>query len=192
MKNIIVISIFIGLSVCSCHVAAPADISGAVSEAFEKAGLPLLNKKQTPADFNLDILNVNAESTQFDETVQLSNLKGNIVFLNFWATWCPPCRAEMPSMQALYERFGDKGLQFAAVDIMEKEDDIIKFLDSYKLSFPILLDTYGNAANKYGINAIPATFIIGRDGNIIARVAGARKWDTPEMIKAFEALLAAN
>jgi thiol-disulfide isomerase/thioredoxin len=190
MKNIIVISIFIGLCAGSCTLAAPADIPAAVSSAFEKAELPILNKKQTPPDFNLDILN--AENAELDNTVQLSNLKGNIVFLNFWATWCPPCRAEMPSMQALYERFGDKGLEFIAVDIMEKETDILEFLDSYKLSFPILLDSYGNVANKYGISAIPATFIIGRDGNIIAKVAGARKWDTPEMINAFEALLAAN
>jgi thiol-disulfide isomerase/thioredoxin len=160
-----------------------------VSEAFEKAELPLLSKKQLPPDFNLSILNAGSAEAG---TVQLSNLQGNVVFLNFWATWCPPCRAEMPSMQVLYERFRDKGLEFAAVDIMEKESDILKFLGSNKLSFPVLLDANGSVANKYGISAIPATFIIDKDGKIIAKVAGARKWDTPEMIKAFETLLAVN
>ncbi|MDR3342002.1 MAG: TlpA family protein disulfide reductase [Treponema sp.] len=183
MKKIVVLAgLFMGI--CFVASAAPPDIPSTVSSAFERAGFPLLKQRQAPVDFTLRVLN--------GGTVQLSRLKGTVVFLNFWATWCPPCRSEMPSMQVLYDRFRDRGLQFAAVDIMEEGSDIAEFLGYFRLTFPVLLDTDGTVSDNYGINAIPTTFIIDRDGSIIAQAVGSRKWDTPDMMKAFEALLTAN
>jgi peroxiredoxin len=183
MKKIVVlVGLFMGI--CFVASAAPPDIPRAVSNAFEQAGFPLINQKQTPVDFTLRSLT--------GETVQLSRLKGSVVFLNFWATWCPPCRSEMPSMQVLYDRFRGRGLQFAAVDIMEEGADISEFLEYFDLNFPVLLDTNGSVSENYEVEAIPTTYIIDRDGSIIAQAVGSRKWDTPEMIRAFEALLAAN
>jgi thiol-disulfide isomerase/thioredoxin len=119
----------------------------------------------------------------------LSDLKGSVVFLNFWATWCPPCREEMPSMETLYRRLGKAGLEFLAVDIGEPQKAVETFVTERGLTFPVALDGSGRVSETYGIRSIPATFIIDRDGSIIAAVVGGRKWDDPKVIAAFEALL---
>lgn len=161
--------------------AAPPGFPPEVNSAFEKAGLRLLNAKQPTLDFNLRLVG--------GGYVRLSDLKGKVVFLNFWATWCPPCRSEMPSMEVLYQRFKAQGLEFVAVDIGEEHDDVKKFMSQFNLSFPAALDESGDVSDNYGIGSIPATYIVGRDGNIIISTIGSRKWDTPEMIAAFDALL---
>jgi thiol-disulfide isomerase/thioredoxin len=123
------------------------------------------------------------------KNVTLGALKGKVVFLNFWATWCPPCREEMPSMETLYQHFKDRGLEFLAVDIQESGDDVGAFMEKYGLNFPAALDSSGNISNRYGIRSIPTTFIIDREGLILASTVGGRNWDTPEIFAAFETLL---
>ena len=122
-------------------------------------------------------------------TLSLADLKGKVVFLNFWATWCPPCRAEMPSMEALHKRFADEGLEMIACDIMENQSDVKKFISDNKLSFTTLLDSEGKTGNLYGVQGIPATFIIDREGYIILSAVGGRNWNTAAVHEAFEALL---
>ncbi|MDR2842094.1 MAG: TlpA family protein disulfide reductase [Spirochaetaceae bacterium] len=153
----------------------------AVKDAFEKAGLPVLKEKMQPKDFTLKLVD--------GKTVTLSALKGKIVFLNFWATWCPPCRAEMPSMEILYQHFKDKGLEFVVVDLRESKEEVEKYFTENKLTFPSALDSTGSVSNDYNVRAIPTTYIIDRDGQIVVSSVGARNWNTPAMIKAFEALL---
>jgi thiol-disulfide isomerase/thioredoxin len=161
--------------------ADPMDLGESVVKAFSKAGLPLAREKRPVIDFSLKLVD--------GRTLALSSLKGKVVFLNFWATWCPPCRAEMPSMEVLYRRFHDQGLEFLAVDIMENSKDVSAFLSEYKLSFSAALDSSGSISNSYGIQAIPATFIVDRDGKIILSTVGGRNWNTPAIIAAFDELL---
>jgi peroxiredoxin len=157
------------------------DLPAEVKDAFEKAGSPLLREKQEARDFTL--------KTVDGGEVTLSGLRGQVVFLNFWATWCPPCRAEMPSMEALYQRFKDQGLAFAAIDLMENAAAVEGFVRENGFTFPVLLDAGGMAGGQYGVQAVPTTFILDRDGGIIAYAAGARDWATPKMFDAFEKLL---
>jgi thiol-disulfide isomerase/thioredoxin len=156
-------------------------IPDAVRKAFSRARIPLLKSRVPAENFSLPLLD--------GKTLSLGELKGKVVFLNFWATWCPPCREEMPSMESLYQRLGGKGLEFLAVDMREKQKPVEAFIKERDLSFPVVLDESGRTSGIYGIRSIPSTFIIDRDGSIIAVTVGSRKWDGPEVVAAFEALL---
>jgi peroxiredoxin len=134
-----------------------------------------------PVDFNL--LDINGNK------IVLSGLKGKIVFLNFWATWCSPCREEMPSMQKLYARFKDKDFAMVAVSLNEPASAVKKFFKDYNLTFTALLDSDGELMSPYGIRGIPNTFIIDRDGTIIGKAFGPRKWDDQKAIALFEHLI---
>ena len=134
-----------------------------------------------PVDFNLLDLT--------GKRVILSGLKGKIVFLNFWATWCSPCREEMPSMQKLYARFKDKDFAMVAVSLNEPASAVKKFFKDYNLTFTALLDSDGELMSPYGIRGIPNTFIIDRDGTIIGKAFGPRKWDDQKAIALFEHLI---
>jgi peroxiredoxin len=122
-----------------------------------------------PPDFTLPSLN--------GKSITLSELKGKVVLINFWATWCPPCKLEMPSMERVYRKFKHNGFTILAVDIMEKPETVKKFAREYKLSFPILLDATGEVSAKYMANAIPTSYIVDKKGNAVGRVLGPREWD---------------
>ena len=129
-----------------------------------------------PPDFTLNSLD--------GKSITLSALKGKVVLLNFWATWCPPCRAEMPSMERLYRELKNRAFTILAVDILENPETVKNFAPKYDLSFPILLDTTGDVSAKYVANMIPTTYIIDKDGKAAGVVIGPRKWDG-EHAKAF-------
>ena len=116
---------------------------------------------------------------------KLSDYRGKIVFLNFWATWCPPCRAEMPSMQKMYSAWDKDKYVMLAVDVRERKSSVLAFSRKYKYTFPILLDLDGSIAKKYFVRGIPTTYIIDEKGNIVAHHVGSREW----MLSDFEALL---
>ena len=167
---------------CSCTARAQNSPSAeTLSKAFTEAGLSLLRERAAARDFSL--------STPEGVSLSLSALKGKVVFLNFWATWCGPCRAEMPSMEALYGRYRDKGLEILAVNCGEGRAEVLSFMNGNKLSFPAVLDTNGWVNMSYGIQAIPTSFLIDRDGMIVARVVGSIDWDTPKIHTALETLL---
>ena len=105
--------------------------------------------------------------------ISLSDLKGKPVLLNFWATWCPPCRAEMPYLQQIYEEWSGKGLVVLAINIGDSHSEAKRFLQTNSLSLPVLLDTKKNVARKYNITAIPTTFFIDSDGIIRQKIIGA-------------------
>jgi thiol-disulfide isomerase/thioredoxin len=178
IKKILVLTAFV-VSVPFC---AQADIPADVKNAFQKAGLPLLKEARPVFDWTLGTLD--------GKNIRLSQLKGKIVFLNFWATWCPPCRAEMPSIEALYQRFKDTDIEFFAIDIAENAKTVKKFVEDNKLHFPILLDSSESVSGNYNIQSIPVTVIVGRDGKMILLSVGARSWNSPAIISAFEALAA--
>ncbi|MDD4875718.1 MAG: redoxin domain-containing protein [Dehalococcoidales bacterium] len=107
------------------------------------------------------------------QTISLSNLRGNPILINFWATWCPPCRSEMPHIQDIYEEWSDTELVLLVINIGENSSKVEDFMQSNDLSFPILLDTRQNVAQSYNITGIPTTFFIDKDGIIQDKVIGA-------------------
>ncbi len=109
-------------------------------------------------DFQLQNLNGNS--------VSLSDFRGKPVLLNFWASWCPPCRDEMPYLQQVYDEWSAKGLVLLAINIGESSSTVEEFMQSHNLSFPVLLDTKQDVDQKYNIYGIPTTFLIDKDGII--------------------------
>ncbi len=154
------------------------------AEEFKALGLAALKEGTRSIDFTLSDLS--------GKKVSLSSFRGKLVFLNFWATWCPPCKAEMPSMQRLYQKLKDKGLVILAVDLQEDVKTVQKFVDEHQLGFPVVLDSDGRVGATYGARSIPTTYIIGRDGAVLGGTIGGHEWDSPEMIAFFTRLLEAK
>jgi len=119
----------------------------------------------------------------------LSSYAGKLVFLNFWATWCGPCRAEIPSMEELYLELRNEGLVIVAVNSQEAREQVAGFVENIGMSFPVLLDTDGRVGTAYSIRAIPTTYIIDPQGYILGRMVGTRDWHTPEIISLARDLL---
>jgi len=165
----------------SCHAKAQSPVLSGTAKAFDEAGLRLLNKKVSPRDFSLSLLE--------GETRSLSSFKGKVIFLNFWATWCGPCRVEMPSMESLYKKFNDKGLEILAVNCAEDKAAVSSFMKNEGFTFPVLLDLDGRVSINYGIQSIPTTFLIDRGGMIILRLVGSIDWNNPKIHAAIESLL---
>ena len=107
------------------------------------------------------------------QPVALSDLRGKPVLLNFWATGCPPCRSEMPYIQETYDEWSNKGLVVLAINIGESSSAVKEFVQSYGLSFLVLLDTKQDVAQQYNIRGIPTTFFIDKDGIIQVKIIGA-------------------
>ena len=107
------------------------------------------------------------------QAVSLSDFRGKPVLVNFWASWCPPCRSEMPYIQEIYEEWSDKGLLVLAINIGESSSKAEEFMQSYNLSFTVLLDTKQDVAQRYNITGIPTTFFIDKDGIIQEKVSSA-------------------
>ncbi|MFQ5904340.1 MAG: TlpA disulfide reductase family protein [Candidatus Binatia bacterium] len=118
----------------------------------------------------------------------LVDFKGRLVLLNFWATWCPPCRLEMPSMEKLYREFKGQGLEIVAMNFMEKPEPINQFLKENGITFTILLDRTGDISQRYKVHALPVTFLIGREGDLLAKSLGYKDWHTKE-VRQFVSLL---
>ena len=110
------------------------------------------------------------------QTVTLSALRGRVVFLNFWATWCPSCREEMPSIERLYRALGDQGLVVLAVDVEESPERVVKFVKDFRLGFPVLLDAGSHVFSSYGAPGLPTTILIDRKGRVIGGALGPREW----------------
>ncbi len=124
--------------------------------------------------------------------VQLADHKGKVVILNLWATWCGPCRVEMPGMEKLYRRYRSEGLEILAVSLDKGSPDKVQtFADEYQLSFPILLDLDGQVESRYTSFTIPTTYVIDKKGMVVAEVDGAKNWESEETFEALEYLLKA-
>lgn len=120
----------------------------------------------------------------------LSQYRGQVVLLNFWATWCAPCRVEMPSFETLYRRYRSQGLTVLAISLDKTDSSAVQdFIDQRQLSFPVLLDREGEAERLYPSVSIPFTYVIDQEGRVVARVDGAKNWESEETFKAIEYLL---
>jgi len=139
--------------------------------------------KTIPApDFTLKSLN--------GEEVSLNQHRGKYVLVNFWATWCGPCKMEMASLETLYQRFKSRKFSLLAISNDMFGAKIVEpFVKAHRLSFPILLDQQLQASNKFGVVGLPTTFMIGPEGNIIGERRGAEDWASPDNLLYFENLL---
>ena len=115
------------------------------------------------------------------ELVSLSDYEGKVVLVNVWATWCGPCRVEMPSIQASYDRFKDQGFVVLAVSIdtgPNYREKVLAFVEEHELSFPVLLDPESRIMRTLRTVGVPETFVLDREGRIVKRLIGATNWDS--------------
>lgn len=123
-------------------------------------------------------------------SLSLKALRGQLVFLNFWATWCPPCKDEMPSMERLYQHYKGRGFTIVAISIDSgAPDGVARFVKKLGLTFPIGLDPKVEVANRYTVRALPSSFLIDRNGNTIAVALGPRDWNGKAAHAVVEGLL---
>jgi peroxiredoxin len=123
------------------------------------------------------------------EPHSLSKLKGKVVLVNFWATWCKPCEEEMPAMERLYRKLHPAGLEMVAISVGEEAELVRTCRDRLRLTFPILLDPDKSAAIEWQTFAFPETLLVDRDGTILERYVGPRDWDAPAYVARLGQLL---
>jgi peroxiredoxin len=168
-------ALFIGLL-----LILSAGFSGNAFAQDDQAPIQVLEPRKNVQEFSLPDLN--------GKMVNLKDFRGKVVFVNFWATWCPPCRDEMPSMEQIYREYRDKGLVMLGINFMEPPSTIKPFIETHKLTFPILLDS-GTVMVLYGVLGLPATYLIDRQGKAAARALGARDWTHKESVQIIRKLL---
>jgi len=118
----------------------------------------------------------------------LSEHRGRLVMVNFWATWCPPCLEEMPALERLYRQHRESGFVLVAVSVDTDPSKVGHFVTAHRLTFPVGLDPKTRVAELYGVRALPSTFLIDREGNLTALALGPRAWDGDASHSLVEAL----
>ena len=148
------------------------------------------SKKSVVATENSPAPDVSVVSLVNGSTLKLSDFKGKVVLLNFWATWCPPCREEIPSMMKLNRFMTGKPFQMVAVSIDEGGKPAIEsFFKETGFSLPTYLDESGASAKSYGITGVPESFIIDKQGVLVKKIIGGFAWDSPEAVSFLEGLM---
>ncbi|MCR9097815.1 MAG: TlpA family protein disulfide reductase [bacterium] len=145
------------------------------------AGAPPLARGSSAPAFELRVLG-SAEGTA-ESRLALSDLRGRVVLVNFWATWCEPCESEMPAMERLYGLLPRDEFEMVAVAIDDDESLVQGFQDEYALSFPIVLDLDQAVYQSYQTMGVPESLLIDRQGRVVERYVGPREWDAPEHVQ---------
>ncbi len=127
----------------------------------------------------------NLEGGQAD----LASLRGKVVLINFWATWCKPCEDEMPAMERLYQKLHPEGFELLAVSVDDGVEEVRAFRDRLGFNFPVLLDPTKDTARQYQSFRYPESYLVDRDGTLIERYIGPREWDAPAYVERIERLL---
>ncbi len=123
------------------------------------------------------------------EQFRLSGLRGKVVLVNFWATWCLPCVKEMPSMQRLKRKLGEGELLILAVNMGDDDRSVRDFLTRVPVSFPILMDREGKASRAWKVYALPASFVLDTNGDVAYFLIGSLEWDSAEVVAILSSLL---
>jgi peroxiredoxin len=147
------------------------------------SGQPTVVSVDRPApDFSLPLLD--------GRKTRLSDYTGQVVLLNIWATWCPPCLSEMPSMEKLYQKFKDEDFQILAVSIDTMGADVVApFIKNHNLSFPVLIDSKGTITRLYRTTGVPESFIINKNGVVVQKIVGPIDWTEPSVLEYFQGLI---
>ncbi|PIE33741.1 thiol-disulfide oxidoreductase [candidate division KSB3 bacterium] len=150
-------------------LACAEENDAAVREAFEKFQIRYLDEPVDVPDFSLPLVGGGEAA--------LSDYKGKIVFLNFWATWCPHCREEREDLQTTYDKYKDKAFVVLSISVDRAGIDTVEqFINEQGLTFPNMHDRASKVALEYGVRGIPVTYVVGADGKIIGGVIGPREW----------------
>lgn len=148
---------------------------------LKKLNIEKLDSRVSAPDFTLKDLHGNL--------VSLKDLRGKVVFLNFWATWCPPCRLEMPTMEKLHKELGGRGLVILTINFQEGPEEIKEFFREHGLTFTTLLDRKSKVFGLYQAWSLPTTYLINKRGEIVGRVIGYRDWHSEQARSLFHQLL---
>jgi thiol-disulfide isomerase/thioredoxin len=126
-----------------------------------------------------------------EESYDFADYRGRVVMLNFWATWCPPCRREMPSMERLHQMLGSDKFNVIAINQMETPDHVFAYTGQLAVdpTFPILFDSDSSIANAYSVKGLPTTYLIDKQGNVRYRAIGGREFDHPDVVKVIKQLI---
>ena len=117
--------------------------------------------------------NADFQVTTLDgESLKLSDLRGSIVMIDFWSSWCPPCRSEAPILAEAYERWSELGVEFVGIAIWDNEDDVADFLTRHGINYPNAIDDDGSIAVEFGVRGIPEKFFVNPDGDIVRKING--------------------
>ncbi|TFG76593.1 MAG: TlpA family protein disulfide reductase [Thermodesulfobacteriales bacterium] len=127
------------------------------------------------------------ESLGGNEEIGLENFKGKPIVINFWATWCGPCKQEIPFFEKTWKEYKDKGVVFIGIDVMDDKENAVEFIETLGISYTNLYDPSGKTSNAYGVVALPATFFIDKNGNIAVKHYGSFLGSDAE--KAFKSYL---
>lgn len=164
-------------------IGAPASANSPTLPALIKPlDLVIYRPGTKPPDFSGPTLD--------SQSLSLSKLRGKVVVINFWASWCHECRPEMPVLEQLHREFGGRGLAIVGINARENAEAIRRYAKELGLTFPLILDPDGRINALFGVIGLPATFVIGRDGRAVAFGVGSRKWESPPARALIEALLA--
>ncbi|MBT3203423.1 MAG: TlpA family protein disulfide reductase [Gammaproteobacteria bacterium] len=156
--------------------------------------IALFSAQASSASGTLKLYKGNLSSPEFNLTDMqgnkhsLSDYQGNIVLLQFWATYCTPCRKEMPTMNNLIKKMDGKPFKILTVNMAEAKPDVQKFIDQVPVDFPVLLDSDGAILSQWKVFAAPANFILDKKGNILFTLYGGIEWDSEEMVKKLSTL----
>ena len=142
--------------------------------------LTLVKSKPFAPDFELRDMD--------DEIHRLADYKGKPVIINFWATWCPPCRAELPSMNRAWQKIKNDGIAMIAINIGEQEDTVFEFASQFPISFMVLLDERADEMKKWPMTGLPTTFILDPEGRIVYKAVGDKDWDDDALLDMIRAL----
>lgn len=172
------------LSLLSIFIISTLSFSSEIKkdDLFSKAGIqPIKGGKKAP-NFCLEDLK--------GKKVELKHFKGKVVFLNFWATWCGPCKEEMPSTEALYTQFKEKNFVFLSISVDYAGLEPVKeFIEKQRYTFPVLIDPKGETLDLFDVKGIPTTFLIDKKGLMIGKAIGPRDWKKPEVISILNVLV---
>ena len=201
----VVIAVLLPLALAGCSdrtdgsaapaAAAPAATTGTGSSPAERHGdtaektvLQVMAdlgfepaRKEARVDFELAALD--------GSTRTLDDYAGSYVLLNFWATWCAPCRIEMPALERLHQELADGGLRVVGVDLGEETADVERFVEETGITFEIVIDDDLSTGRLYAARSLPMTYILDPEGTIVARAIGVRDWDSEPMRSMFAALV---
>ena len=184
MKKIIIIMSLMTLLVAFVPAGETPPMS-AIQEKLWRAGFGIPQQEMDAPGFSAEDID--------GRQISLNSQKGKVVLLNLWATWCPPCRAEMPSMEKLYQKLKDRNFTILAVSTptppRETREKVIDFINENGYTFPVLIDDSRGIASQYGSGSIPTSWIIDADGKVLARFVGGMEWDSELMLEVFEELI---